>query len=182
MKQLYFVRHGESEDNAAGIWSRPATPLTARGREQALATARKIEKEDLHFDLIISSALPRAQESAKIIAAEIGYPVDQIYIDELFIERGFGELTGTSGTDFFADGKTRAHIDHAPGAELLISLQKRAADGLAYMQSRAEERILLVGHGTLGRALGRVINNESHTNEYLPEIVRYKNAEIVHLI
>jgi broad specificity phosphatase PhoE len=40
LQALYFVRHGESQDNSAYIWSRRDTPLTDKGRAQALEAAK----------------------------------------------------------------------------------------------------------------------------------------------
>ncbi|MBQ8953990.1 MAG: histidine phosphatase family protein, partial [Clostridia bacterium] len=67
--QVYLIRHGESEANAAGVHSgwRPVK-LTALGRRQAQGTARLIA--GVAFDEIIVSDLVRAQETARIIFPE----------------------------------------------------------------------------------------------------------------
>jgi len=77
MKRIYFVRHGESESNAGGIRSGPDTPLTQRGYEQAEQIARRCA--NLPVEVLISSSMLRAQETAKIISEKIG-KTDIFYI------------------------------------------------------------------------------------------------------
>jgi len=182
MHTLYFVRHGESEDNASKRWSRPASPLTNKGREQMLATAQKIKDQGLRVDLIITSTLPRAQESAQIVARTIDYPEKNIIATDILNERLWGSLVGKPNPQFLIDATLLDQVDNAPGAEKLADLQKRAARALRMLEKRPESNILIVGHGTFGRALRRVIGHEPPTNEYLPQNVRYTNAEIARLI
>ena len=42
-KLIYFVRHGETLNNAKGIRQGPEGPLSEKGRAQALATAKRKE-------------------------------------------------------------------------------------------------------------------------------------------
>jgi broad specificity phosphatase PhoE len=182
MIELYFVRHGESEDNARRIWARFDAPLTELGRKQAREAARKLRDQGVRFDLVVVSPMPRALQTAHIIAGEIGHDSALFDINDLFVERGWGELTGTSNEGYYASGKTLADIDDAPGAEKLAQMHARAERALEYLKARPEERILVVGHGAFARALRRVINGEPHTNEYAPDLVRYQNSEIARLI
>lgn len=178
MQALYFVRHGESEDNSRTVWSRPWTPLTDKGRQQARDSAKAIKEQGLAFDLIVVSPLSRAQETAQIIIDAIGHPRDALETNDLFVERDWGSLAGTEGYGTL----TIADIDNVPGAEKLEHVQERARQGLEYLKSKPHARILLVGHGSYGRALRRVINGEPHTNEYLPNLVRFANGEVARLI
>jgi broad specificity phosphatase PhoE len=66
---LYVVRHGQSVANTE-LTSGGDTPLTEKGREQAMATKAKLA--DVTFDAAYSSNLKRALETAEII---IGEPV-----------------------------------------------------------------------------------------------------------
>ena len=93
MKKLYFIRHGLSEMNVKGlIAGRTESPLTEEGKLQARHAGKQAKK--LGIDYIVSSPMSRAHETAKIIAKEIGYPLDKIHLNSLFIERDFGELEG----------------------------------------------------------------------------------------
>lgn len=182
MKALYFVRHGESQDNRDYVWSRPDTPLTKKGRSQAMETAKNIKEQGLYFDLIVVSPLPRAKETAKIIIDTTGHPGEKVEYNVLLVERDWGSLTGQPNKNFYTDGRTIEDIDKAVGAEKLMTVQERASKILGHLKSRPEANILIVGHGSFGRALRRVVNGEPHTHEYLPDLVRYQNAEIARLI
>jgi probable phosphoglycerate mutase len=70
--RLLLVRHGQSEWNALGKMQGHAdSPLSGEGRKQAHNAARRLGI----FDLIISSDLQRASETANIIADEMGLSV-----------------------------------------------------------------------------------------------------------
>ena len=62
-RTLVFLRHGQYDAEAGGI-------LTPLGREQARLTAKYLEP--LRFDTVWSSTLPRAKETADIVADHLG--------------------------------------------------------------------------------------------------------------
>ena len=71
MADLYLVRHGQTELNVQNIlqgWH--DSPLTARGREQALATRAAFEARGISFDHAYSSPLGRARHTAELIIGE----------------------------------------------------------------------------------------------------------------
>lgn len=87
-----FLRHGESEANLGGYFQgQTDTDLTARGITQAKKLANRWKKEDFHFDLIISSPLKRARQTAEIISNELSVSLE---IDADWQERDTGKLTG----------------------------------------------------------------------------------------
>ncbi|MBU6423779.1 MAG: phosphoglycerate mutase family protein, partial [Chloroflexi bacterium] len=72
---LYFVRHGESEANAARRYAGQAdSPLTERGRQQAEAVAAALR--GVRLDRVVSSDLSRARDTAAAIAREHGLAVE----------------------------------------------------------------------------------------------------------
>lgn len=184
MKQLYFVRHGESEANAKGVWSPIDAALTDNGRWQATAAGCDARERGLDFDHIISSPLPRAHETARLIADELDYNLHNIELMPALVERNWGKLTGMPHKQFFDAGKTHRDIDDIEAAEPLEALQMRASNVLNHLYERPEERILIVGHGTFGRALRRAISGHSHEAEYDQPIAdqRIPNAQIIRLI
>ena len=92
MSRIILARHGQDEDNAAGILNgRRDKPLTLKGVSQAYELVKKIKESNLHIDLVISSALQRARKTAEICAEDLGVP--HIVLDYL-IERGHGILEG----------------------------------------------------------------------------------------
>ncbi len=149
MKHLYFIRHGQSELNAQGIFAgRLDTPLTDTGRLQAKNAGKDIK--NLHIDLIVSSDLGRAIETAQIIAREIGYSQDDIVVNPLFVEQFYGSLEGKPWTETPNIGK---YTDIESDEELV----ERAKEGLAYLRTLPAETVLLVSHGSYSRALRAAI-------------------------
>jgi len=85
---LYLIRHGESEGNVRDdLWEWTDCSLTARGRAQMERLADRLRTEPL--DVIYSSTMRRARESAEILAASTRAPI--IYVDWLR-EMNFGDL------------------------------------------------------------------------------------------
>ncbi|HWT00082.1 MAG TPA: histidine phosphatase family protein [Pyrinomonadaceae bacterium] len=88
--RVLLVRHGQSEGNAEGRFGgHTATPLSARGRRQAEATARTLFEEKV--TAIYSSDLSRAVETAMPLARLTGLDVEQT---EAFRERSVGVMEG----------------------------------------------------------------------------------------
>ena len=52
VKTVYFVRHGQSEDNVAPVFQSPDSPLNEKGKKQADSIAQRISK--LSFDALIA--------------------------------------------------------------------------------------------------------------------------------
>jgi len=154
-------------------------PLTAKGREQARRAGQKAHEQGQVFDVIITSPLSRAHDTARHMASELGYPHDKIILSDGFVERDFGELEGrrdlVAGTKYFMD---ESAIDPYGGVEKLADLQKRIDDFLAYLHTLPHDTILVVGHGGAGRALRRAIQKESLSKRGKG----FGNAELVRFI
>ena len=92
-----LLRHGESVGNAQARWQGQSEyPLTERGRAQARAVADRWKSEDEKFDLVISSPLMRARETAEIIAAALNLKVE---VDPIWLERDIGEMEGLTADE-----------------------------------------------------------------------------------
>lgn len=92
---LYITRHGQTDWNAIRkIQGRTDIPLNDTGRQQAATTSDELK--DVDFDVIFTSPLIRAVETAKIINELHHVPILQ---DERVIERSFGENEGTNIED-----------------------------------------------------------------------------------
>jgi len=87
---VLLIRHGQSKGNAERRFGgHTATPLSARGRKQAEATARSLKSESL--TAIYSSDLARAIETARPLAKLTGLPINGT---SAFRERGVGVMEG----------------------------------------------------------------------------------------
>lgn len=74
-KTIYLVRHGESEANATDTESTPETPLTEKGKDDALKVARELK--DKGISQIISTDTERTFDTANIIKKELGIKEDK---------------------------------------------------------------------------------------------------------
>lgn len=87
---VLLIRHGQSEGNAEGRFGgHSATPLSARGRRQALATARALASEGI--TAIYSSDLSRAVATAEPLARMTRR---EVCATEAFRERSVGVMEG----------------------------------------------------------------------------------------
>ena len=75
MKTLTLVRHAKSSWKDTSLADRDR-PLNRRGQRDAPEMGRRIVKAGIRPSLIVSSPAVRAWTTAKIIAKEIGYPLE----------------------------------------------------------------------------------------------------------
>ena len=85
MKTLYLVRHAKSS------WKYPnlddfERPLNKRGRKSAPIMGKVLKKLKVTPDLVLSSPANRAAMTARIIAASINYPLENIRYSETIYE------------------------------------------------------------------------------------------------
>lgn len=157
MQNIFIVRHGQDEDNAHGILNgRRNTPLTETGREQARSVAEKLRQYNI--DVIISSPLSRALETAHIIAETIG--VSRVIPLDILIEREFGVLTGKPVADIpkYSEknilGDKITYFLEVEGAETFPILYQRGMDALVMIQKEyPDQNCLIVAHGDIGKMI-----------------------------
>src|SRR5919109_352459 len=83
--QLYFLRHGEADWPE---WTKPddERPLTQVGKKEVRQVAKLLDRLKVQPDLIVTSPLPRASQTAKIAAEQLKAKLRE---DE-GLEPGFG--------------------------------------------------------------------------------------------
>jgi broad specificity phosphatase PhoE len=149
MTTLLLVRHGETDWNRDGRWQGGSdTRLNDLGRAQARALAEQL---DGSVDVVYSSDLARARETAEIVAAKLGL---EIRIDPRLRERGFGSWEGlTTGEieERFADSHQRWIAGEGAGAddaETFEDFSTRVNDFLAdVLRLHPGEEVLVISHG-----------------------------------
>ena len=96
IRNVYFVRHGETDDNVAGIMQgcQRDTPLNDNGRRQA-GELQKTTRLPADAE-VYSSPMKRALETAQIVTLR---DHDDIKLDERLVERNFGKWTGKLKVD-----------------------------------------------------------------------------------
>ena len=105
--RIIAIRHGETALNVeTRLTGWVDDDSTAKGREQAIAMADGLHEE---FELIVSSPLLRAANTAKAIAAK--HPC-KILFDANLRERNFGSLSGKTWAEVEAEtGTDLRHLD-----------------------------------------------------------------------
>jgi phosphohistidine phosphatase len=83
--QLYFFRHGEAD---WPNWNKPddERPLTDFGKKEVRQVAKFLDRLKVRADLIVTSPLPRASQTAKIAAQQLKAKLRT----EQALEPGFG--------------------------------------------------------------------------------------------
>ncbi len=157
---IYLARHGQDQDNAASILNgQRDTPLTDVGLGQARLLAQTIVEAELGIQKVFSSPLQRAYVTAEMTADALGLPKPEKL--DLLIERNFGIMTGLP-TNCIAErcapdiiqGELITYFLAPEGAETFPDLIMRAHTLLEWIEKNvAEERILLVGHGDMGKMI-----------------------------
>lgn len=157
---VYIARHGQNEDNRDGILNgHRDLPLTELGRQQAQEAAQNIIDRQLHVDVIYSSPLARAHETAHIIADMAKQPVPIIH--PLLIERDFGVMSGRPVASIkelcapdIIETDTITYFLSPEGAETFPELLDRARTLLAELEVKhSTDTVLLVGHGDMGKMI-----------------------------
>jgi uncharacterized phosphatase len=140
---ICIIRHGETDWNLLGkLQGCEDIELNNLGREQAIQTARHFKAG--HWDVMISSPLKRAYETAGIIATFISIPVVQV-IGEI-TERNYGSASGLLPEE----RRSRFPDGVIPDQESFEHLRKRAMKGLAKIATEFQgKRVIVVSHGGL---------------------------------
>ena len=74
---VYLIRHGETDWNLNGRWQgHTDVPLNDIGLQQAKRLAQRLYKERVHFDVLYSSDLTRAYQTAWEIGAVLKVAVE----------------------------------------------------------------------------------------------------------
>ena len=144
MADLYLVRHGQTELNVQNIlqgWQ--DSPLTERGREQALATRTTFAARGVAFDHVYSSPLGRARRTTELIVGE-GRSI--ALVDDLR-EWHLGSLEGTSNRKM--PPQPWGDYPVAFGGESESELRARMVAALSCIMARPQHNcVLAVSHGS----------------------------------
>ncbi|MFZ5975834.1 MAG: histidine phosphatase family protein [Bacillota bacterium] len=155
--KLILTRHGETEWNLLRkTQGATDTALTEKGREQARLLARRLR--GIEIEVIYSSSLSRAMETAHIIAHEVGAPV----ISEPDLkEYSFGSWEGLhidslkdSHPDIFEIWECTPVLCRIPEAEHFPSYSRRIGGFLEKaLERHANGTIMAVSHQLTSKLL-----------------------------
>ncbi|MCX6702637.1 MAG: class I tRNA ligase family protein [Candidatus Wolfebacteria bacterium] len=153
----YFVmRHGESENNVAEISAATLKAaakyhLTEKGKKEARASAQKLLKElkGKKPDVIFSSELARAKETAELVAKEVGLRESDVIFDKRLMEVDVGIFDGKYYRDYdnYFSSLLEKFTKNPPEGENLIKLKNRVTEFLYDIDKKYKDKnILIVSH------------------------------------
>jgi broad specificity phosphatase PhoE len=163
--KVYFIRHGESVDDVENCYGGVADfPLTDAGREKSRGVARRLRGADLQ--IIFTSPLARARETADIIAKEIGGDIPVREVESLQERNAFGVLSGVNkelAAQIFR--RILSGLSERPGSpretllgaedfnEFIVRVQKAFNEVVDFAAAHGLERIAVVTHGQFTQTL-----------------------------
>jgi probable phosphoglycerate mutase len=152
--RLVLIRHGESQVTVDGVVGGPRTcsGLSPLGRRQAAALRDRLARTgEVRADVLLSSTMPRAAETAEIIAPALGgLVVEQV---DALVERLPGACDGMTWEDYRAeyrgdDWVFSIYEPLSPGGESFAEFQVRAAAALHQIASSLAGRTVVIAcHG-----------------------------------
>lgn len=157
MTKIYLIRHGESEWNKLKkVQGQVNTQLTELGKIQAKAMGNRLIKENI--DIIYTSDLSRAFDTAKIIGKTLNRPIN---ITESIREINFGVWEGLTNLEVQQKYKDQYNIWiknpeklNLNGAENLESLKNRVMLWTSsILQENMGKNIAIVSHSATLKVL-----------------------------
>lgn len=148
ISKIYIVRHGVTDWNIEGrLQGREDIPLNDEGRTQAEKCGEALA--EIKFDMIISSPLSRAMETAQIIAESSKTGLGEIIVEDGLIERDYGSGSGAlpSGIDIFNPEK------YISDMEPIDNVCRRAIEVIRRRAAQCSGNILAVSHGGVINAM-----------------------------
>lgn len=147
MTTIGLVRHGITEWNELGkAQGISDIPLNQIGKQQAFALADRLSLEQ-EWDVIITSDLSRAIETARIVSTTLQLPISMH--DERIREINCGDIEGTTEVDRVNKwGNSWREMDLGMEKYELVSNR-----GLEFLEELVttykDKRVLVVSHGAL---------------------------------
>ena len=151
-KDFYIFRHGETDCNREGRWQGRGVnlPLNENGVAQAEALDSRLK--NLGLEVICSSPLERAQQTANIVAEKLGLKV--LILDEL-TEGCLGVVEGMKKDDikqlnpelweeWYGDNMIMS--TRWPGGESKLEMQQRMFKGFEKMIKMPQKIIGVASH------------------------------------
>ena len=153
---LYVVRHGETEKNKYGlIQGQTECDLSKNGIEKSKELIPIVR--NLKIDVVISSPLKRAYDTASIIT-EGKYPIN---IDDRMIERNWGLCEGASIDDVDTVKCWNFFLNTGDnGIEKVQDLLKRVSEFLEDIKNKyPDKNVLVASHSAILRAIHYCLHN-----------------------
>lgn len=170
---IYFIRHGQSTANGAGVFQGANAELTTLGRRQAAFVAERCTT--IPAEVILTSPMPRARDTARTIAMSTNLPLEELLMLREYLPPAAlinKQIVSKEGVAYLREMK--AHYDTNPDwrfadEESYLDLHTRACDVLDHLQVRNEKHIIVVSHAGFMRILFTAM---LHEREPDPKVAR----------
>ena len=144
---VMLMRHGETDWNREGrVMGRNPIALNERGRAQVAAAASFAQT--IKPDLIVTSPLVRARQSAEIMSAGLGGVaiVEEAGIAEVLYGRWEGMVYHELIEDPYYSEYRKSPVEHpTPGGETIPEVQARGVEAvLRTLRENADRRVMFV--------------------------------------
>lgn len=116
---LYFLRHGLAGDRATWTQEDGLRPLTQKGIDNMKQAAEKLNDLELGLDLILTSPLVRARQTAEIVAEELDMEDELVEDDRL--APGFDAQALLEILALYPDANALMVVGHEPDFSETIS-------------------------------------------------------------
>ncbi len=168
--KLFLVRHGETEENVAGVlMGHHHGVLTEKGKQQAKETAETLK--NYKFNHIYSSDLNRCVDTAELIK-EFHPDIPLTFTKELR-ERNLGELQGKPATS--VDWGSLTDDEKPKGGESRNESKIRALTFIKQLYNQYPgDNLLLISHNGLIR---QIISH--FTSFQYKDIAKVGNAQVI---
>lgn len=152
------MRHGQTDWNREGlVQGRTDIALNDTGRQQAREAAEQFVELGDTWDVIVSSTLRRAAETAQIVATVLGVPYEGSR--DRLVEQDYGEAEGSLVSELPLKWPDRQF----PGGEPDAAVGRRGLRALdELIDEFPKQRVLAVSHGALIRRLISFAVDESY--------------------
>jgi len=166
---MFLVRHGETAANASGTWQGATnSALNERGLTQAQAIAGRLADGDIQVDVMYSSPLGRATQTAGFIAQAVGNP--PLELDPALAEFNLGDWEGLTYDNLRHEKRLWDKMDadpnfRPPGGESAVEFAMRLISAMQSIAARHPgETIVVVSHGgAIATALSMLIEQDGTT-------------------
>jgi phosphohistidine phosphatase len=91
MKTLFLVRHAKASHDNSSLVDRER-PLNERGLHDAPEMGKRLAKRHVRPDLMVSSPARRALTTARLVASQVGYDLEDIVVEDRLYAAHVDEL------------------------------------------------------------------------------------------
>ena len=198
--KLVLLRHGESQWNLENRFTGfTDVELSENGISEAKDAGKRLSEADIVFDVVFTSTLKRANETAKLALTQAGQQalLDTMIIHNDLRERDYGDLTGQNKDEARAEfGEEQVHIWRRsydippPGGECLKDVVENRVR--PYYEANIKplldegKNVLIAAHGNSLRAMLIILGvetpdtiNQAEMPTGVPLVFEMDSGEIV---